>query len=84
MNVTEKKEFNSKLKSLVIPMAFQQLMTALVGVSDAVMHGFLSQDALSATSLAGQVQFIYTLFLSDGIPHRQKCRAAHIKQLECN
>ncbi len=40
MNVTEKKEFNSKLKSLVIPMAFQQLMTALVGVPDAVMLGF--------------------------------------------
>ncbi len=59
----EKKEFYVKLKALVLPMAFQQLMTALVGVSDAVMLGFLSQDALSAVSLAGQVQFIYTLFL---------------------
>ena len=63
MENKEKKVFNSKLKALVLPMAFQQLMTALVGVSDAVMVGFLSQDALSAVSLAGQVQFVYSLFL---------------------
>lgn len=63
MERSEKKEFNLQLKSLVLPMAFQQLMTALVGVSDAVMLGFLSQDALSAVSLAGQVQFVYSLFL---------------------
>lgn len=63
MNLDEKKEFNAQLKKLAVPMAFQQLMTALVSVSDAVMLGFLSQDALSAVSLAGQVQFVYTLFL---------------------
>ncbi len=63
MNDAEKKEFYRGLFALVLPMAFQQLMTALVGVSDAVMLGFLSQDALSAVSLAGQVQFVYTLFL---------------------
>lgn len=55
--------FYTQLKSLVFPMAFQQLMTALVSVSDTVMLGFLNQDALSAVSLAGQVQFVYTLFL---------------------
>lgn len=44
-------------------MTLQQLLNALVSVSDAVMLGFLSQDALSAVSLAGQVQFVYTLFL---------------------
>ena len=48
MDTLEKKEFYRKLKSLAIPMAFQQLMTALVGVSDALMLGFISQDALSA------------------------------------
>ena len=45
-----------------MPMAFQQLMLALVGVSDAIMMGFLNQDALSAVSLATQVQFVFTLF----------------------
>lgn len=63
MEKREKKQFYGKLKSLVLPMAFQQLMIAFVGVSDAVMLGFLSQDALSAVSLAGQIQFVYSLFL---------------------
>ncbi len=63
MNTAEKKSFYRSLLSLALPMAFQQLMLALVGVSDAVMLGFMSQDALSAVSLAGQVQFVYTLFL---------------------
>lgn len=63
MNKEEKREFNSQLKKLVIPIAMQQLMMALVSVTDAVMLGFISQDALSAISHAGQVQFVYTLFL---------------------
>ncbi len=63
MSVSEKKQFYRSLLALVLPMAFQQLMTALVGVSDAVMLGFLSQDALSAVSLAGQVQFVFLIFI---------------------
>lgn len=63
--ITSKKDkvFTRKLISLVIPIAFQQLMSALVGVSDALMLGFLSQDSLSAVSLAGQIQFVYSLFM---------------------
>lgn len=57
------KEFSGKLLRLVIPITMQQLMIALVSVSDAVMLGFLNQDSLSAVSLAGQVQFVYSLFL---------------------
>ena len=37
-------------------------MVALVSASDALMLGFISQDALASVSLAGQVMFIYTLF----------------------
>ncbi|MBQ8596254.1 MAG: MATE family efflux transporter [Lachnospiraceae bacterium] len=44
-------------------MAFGQLMGALVSASDAVMLGSLSQDAMSAVSLAGNVYFVFTLFL---------------------
>lgn len=62
MDKLQKKEFYKKLIKLVIPMAFQQLMIALVGVSDAVMMVFLNQDALSAVSLATQVMFVFTLF----------------------
>jgi putative MATE family efflux protein len=47
----------------MIPIAFQQFMTALVSASDAFMLGFMSQNAMSAVSLAGQVMFIYSLFL---------------------
>ncbi|MDE6775667.1 MAG: MATE family efflux transporter, partial [Ruminococcus sp.] len=36
---------------------------ALVSVTDAVMIGFLNQDSLSAVSLAGQVQFVFHLFI---------------------
>lgn len=60
----EKKEFVKKLMSLVLPIAFGQFMLALVSASDAVMLGMLNQDALSAVSLAGQVQFVLNLFLN--------------------
>lgn len=56
-------EFRKKLMRLMIPISLQQLMLALVNASDAFMLGFLSQDALSAVSLAGQIQFVYSLFL---------------------
>lgn len=55
--------FKDKLFKLVIPIALQQLMVALVGFTDAVMMGFLNQDSLSAVSLAGQVQFVFYLFV---------------------
>lgn len=55
--------FKSKLLKLVIPITLQQLMLALVSFTDAVMIGFLDQDSLSAVSLAGQVQFVFNLFI---------------------
>ncbi len=55
--------FRKQLLRLVIPITLQQLLMSLVSISDAVMLGWLSQDALSAVSLAGQVQFVYSLFL---------------------
>lgn len=57
------RDFYAKLRRLVLPIAFQQFMIAAVSASDAIMLGFLNQDSLSAVSLAGQVQFVYTLFL---------------------
>lgn len=58
------REFYKKLLSLVLPIAFQQFMLSLVSASDALMLGLISQDALSAVSLAGQVTFLFNLFLS--------------------
>lgn len=61
---TEKNIFYPKLIGLVFPIAIQNLMTALVSASDALMLGFLDQTALSAVSLATQVQFVLNLFFS--------------------
>ncbi len=57
-------DFSKKLITLIFPIAFQQFMLALVSASDAVMLGMLSQDALSAVSLAGQVTFVENLFFA--------------------
>ena len=62
MELEEKKAFNQKLKSLAIPLALQQLLTALVGASDALMLGRLNQDSIAAVSLANQLFFVMTLF----------------------
>ena len=51
-----------KLFSIVTPIAFQYLMSSLVSASDAFMLGFLDQDSLSASSLAGQIAFVFSLF----------------------
>ena len=57
-------EFYMKLKTLVLPITIQQFMLALVSTTDAVMLGAVSQTALSAVSLAGQIQFVLNLFIS--------------------
>ena len=59
----ENKTLLKKLLVLVLPMALQNLMASLVSASDALMLGFLNQRSLSAVSLAGQVQFVLSLFL---------------------
>lgn len=60
----EKKEFYRQLRALVLPIAFQQFMLAAVSASDAVMLGLLSQNTMAAISLAGQVQFVFSLYLT--------------------
>lgn len=56
------KSLYKKLSVIVAPIAFQYLMSSLVTASDAFMLGFLDQDSLSASSLAGQVAFVFSLF----------------------
>ncbi len=58
------RDFNKKLISLVIPLALQQLMLAVVSASDAVMLGLISKDKMSAVSLATQITFVENLFLA--------------------
>jgi len=62
MTAAEKKSFYKELFSLAIPIGLQNLLVSLIGVSDALMLGRLTQDAVSAVSLANQVAFIMSLF----------------------
>ena len=62
MNCEEKKVFNTRLRTLAVPLALQSLLNALVGASDALMLGRLNQDSIAAVSLANQVFFVMTLF----------------------
>ncbi len=64
MKEKQSHDFTQKLLTLVIPIAFQQFMLALVSASDALMLGLLTQDALSAVSLAGQITFVENLFFA--------------------
>ena len=54
--------FWKKLSPLVLPIAFQQLMSALVSTSDTLMMGLIDQSSLSAVSLATQITFVVSLF----------------------
>ena len=49
--------------ALVVPMALQNLINVGVTAADVIMLGAVGETALSGASLAGQVQYIMTLFL---------------------
>lgn len=59
---TDKKVFFRDLKKLMLPIVFQNLISAVVSTADVLMLSGVSRDALSASSLAGQVTFVLTLF----------------------
>lgn len=61
---TKDNELAQQMMKLVVPIAIQQFMLALVSATDALMLGFVNQESLSAVSLAGQIQFILNLFIS--------------------
>ncbi|MFA9378074.1 MAG: MATE family efflux transporter [Lachnotalea sp.] len=64
MNITnEDKNFYKKVFVLVIPMALQNLINVSVTTADVIMLGGVGETVLSASSLAGQVQFIMSLIL---------------------
>lgn len=62
MTADEKRSFNKELLTFAVPLALQNLLAALVGASDALMLGRLTQDAIAAVSLANQISFVMSLF----------------------
>lgn len=63
MNKLEKKDFYRELLTLAIPIGLQNLLVALIGATDALILGRLSQDSVAAVSLANQIVFIMNLFV---------------------
>ena len=64
LSKTKDNELAQQMLHLVVPIALQQFMLALVSATDALMLGFVDQTSLSAVSLAGQVQFVLNLFVA--------------------
>lgn len=55
--------FYRKLRQLSLPIILQSLMLALVATADALMLGRVSQEQMTAVSLATQIQFVQNMFL---------------------
>lgn len=53
----------TELLTLAIPIGLQNLLIALIGATDAIMLGRLTQDSVSAVSLANQISFVMNLFI---------------------
>ena len=54
----EKRAFYKNALAIMLPIALQNLMDTAVNSADVIMLSYVSQNALSASSLAGQVYFI--------------------------
>lgn len=54
----EKRSFYRNALAIMLPIALQNLMDTAVNSADVIMLSYVSQEALSASSLAGQVAFI--------------------------
>lgn len=54
----EKRSFYKQAMRITLPIALQNFMDAAVNSADVLMLSFVSQAALSASSLAGQIAFI--------------------------
>ena len=58
-----KKGFYGELLHLALPIALQNFLLAAVSASDSIMLGRLTQDSMTAVSLASLVQFIQNMLL---------------------
>ncbi|MBQ8161118.1 MAG: MATE family efflux transporter [Clostridia bacterium] len=58
----DRSSYTLVLWRLMLPIVLQNLLSAVVSTADVLMLTHVSQAALSASSLAGQVTFVLTLF----------------------
>ena len=59
----EKRAFYKNAIKITAPIALQNFMDAAVSSADVIMLSFVSQSALAASSLAGQVAFVLNMLL---------------------
>jgi len=59
----EKRAFYRRTAAITAPIALQNFMDAAVSSADVIMLSFVSQTALAASSLAGQVAFVLQMLL---------------------
>lgn len=65
-----RRELIGDIRTVILPMTLQNLISAIVNTADVIMLGYLNQSVLSASSLANQITMIFILFcsgLSSGI-----------------
>lgn len=65
--ILKDKLFYKELLALAIPIGLQNLLVALIGATDAFILGRLTQDAVSAVSIANQIAFIMNLFIGAAV-----------------
>ncbi|MEG1782873.1 MAG: MATE family efflux transporter, partial [Oscillospiraceae bacterium] len=59
--IVKDKDFYKKIIAIAIPMALQNLINVGVSLLDTVMLGQLGEVAMSASSLGGQIGFMYMI-----------------------
>ena len=59
--IVRDKNFYKKVLAIAIPIALQNMVTSAVGMLDTIMLGQLGEVAMSASSLANQVGFIFQM-----------------------
>src|SRR5215210_1534193 len=57
------REFVRSMLALAVPVAFQQLITAGLNMTDVLMVGQLGETSVAALGLANQIFFLLILFL---------------------
>lgn len=62
-SLKRKDTFYRELRKLVLPIALQNFMTALVSATDAAMLGLIDQNSMASVSQAGQIQLLLSLFV---------------------
>lgn len=63
INIIREKSFYKSLGQIAFPLAMQNLISVGVAMTDTVMLGQLGETAISASSLANQLFFIFTFIL---------------------